>query len=60
VRTAELLERISEHEAGQHWWKRLSRFEKLAYARVRRETDAEMRAKLDKGVASPRKDRRRG
>lgn len=44
--TADLLDRISEHEAGQHWWKSLSRFEKLAYHRIRREAEAE-RAKLD-------------
>lgn len=47
-KTAELLERIAEHEAGQHWWKGLSRFKKLAYERLRREADAEMRAKLEK------------
>ncbi|KAL2018893.1 hypothetical protein VTK56DRAFT_10260 [Thermocarpiscus australiensis] len=45
-RTADLLERVAEHEAGQHWWRALSRFEKLAYARVRREAEAEMRARL--------------
>ncbi|KAH7023766.1 docking domain of Afi1 for Arf3 in vesicle trafficking-domain-containing protein [Ilyonectria destructans] len=39
--TADLLDRISEHEAGQHWWKSLSRFEKLAYHRIRREAEAE-------------------
>lgn len=43
--TAELLERIAVHEAGQHWWKGLSRFEKLAYARVRREAEALARAR---------------
>lgn len=48
LKTADLLERISEHEAGQHWWKGLSRFEKLAYIRIRRETEAEMRSKLEK------------
>lgn len=46
VRTADLLERISEHEAGQHWWKALSRFEKLAYIRIRKEAEAEMRSRL--------------
>lgn len=39
--TADLLDRISEHEAGQHWWKSMSRFEKLAYHRIRREAEAE-------------------
>lgn len=36
----DLLERISEHEAGRHWWKGLSRFEKLAYIRIKREIEA--------------------
>jgi hypothetical protein len=48
TKTADLLDRISEHEAGQHWWKALSRFEKLAFQRIRREIEAEMRAKLEK------------
>jgi hypothetical protein len=39
LRTADLLERISEHEAGQHWWKSLSRFEKLAFTRLRKEAE---------------------
>ena len=39
IATADLLERISEHEAGQHWWKGLSRFEKLAYHRIRRDAE---------------------
>jgi hypothetical protein len=50
-RTADLLERIAEHEAGQHWWRALSRFEKLAYARIRREADAEARARLEREEA---------
>lgn len=37
----DLLERISEHEAGRHWWKALSRFEKLAYIRIKREVEAD-------------------
>ena len=41
LKTAELLERIADHEAGQHWWRGLSRFAKLAYSRIRRETDAQ-------------------
>lgn len=48
VKTAELLERITEHDAGQHWWKGLSRFERLAFERLRRDVDAEMRVKLGK------------
>ncbi|KAK3357238.1 docking domain of Afi1 for Arf3 in vesicle trafficking-domain-containing protein [Lasiosphaeria hispida] len=39
VKTADLLERIAEHEAGQHWWRALSRFEKLAYIRIKREAE---------------------
>lgn len=40
VRTAELLDRIGEHVAGQHWWRGMSRFEKLAYMRIKREVVA--------------------
>lgn len=48
VKTAELLDRIGEHEAGQHWWKGMSRFEKLAYMRIKREVEVELRAKSDR------------
>ncbi|KAG6022682.1 hypothetical protein E4U41_002208 [Claviceps citrina] len=58
VKTSELLTRIAEHEAGQHWWKGLSRFEKLAYERVRREVEAEVKAKLVKEGLSPSLERR--
>ncbi|KAK0723100.1 docking domain of Afi1 for Arf3 in vesicle trafficking-domain-containing protein [Lasiosphaeria miniovina] len=51
IKTADLLERIAEHDAGQHWWKALSRFEKLAYVRIRREAELELRAKLEIGNA---------
>jgi hypothetical protein len=47
IRVVDLLERISEHEAGRHWWKALSRFEKLAFIRIKREAEAEMRDKAD-------------
>ncbi|SPJ85467.1 related to Protein mesA [Fusarium torulosum] len=57
LRTADLLERIAEHEAGQHWWRSLSRFEKLAYMRLRREVDAEMQAKLEKEGISAEMER---
>ncbi|KAJ4010506.1 hypothetical protein NW766_008377 [Fusarium irregulare] len=57
LRTADLLERIADHEAGQHWWRSLSRFEKLAYMRLRREVDAEMQAKLEKEGISPEMER---
>lgn len=46
IKIVDLLERISEHEAGRHWWKGLSRFEKLAYYRIKREAEAEMRIKM--------------
>ncbi|KAM0482310.1 hypothetical protein ACHAPX_002826 [Trichoderma viride] len=48
IKTADLLERISDHEAGQHWWKSLSQFEKLAYKRIRREAETEMKFKVEK------------
>lgn len=60
VKTVDLLDRIREHEAGQHWWKSLSRFEKLAFDRVRREAEAEMRAKLEKDGLSPVMERNAG
>lgn len=53
IQTSELIERISEHEAGHHWWKGMSRFEKLAFHRIRREVDAEMKSKLEKENSSP-------
>ncbi|KAK1832296.1 mesa [Podospora conica] len=56
VKTADLLERIGEHEAGQHWWKALSRFEKLAYVRIKREADMDAVAGgpgKGKGVLGP-------
>jgi len=46
LKVVDLMERISEHEAGRHWWKALSRFEKLAYIRIKREAEAEMRSKI--------------
>ncbi|KAI0543226.1 docking domain of Afi1 for Arf3 in vesicle trafficking-domain-containing protein [Xylaria digitata] len=48
IKTSELLERVADHEAGQHWWKGLSRYQKLAFHRIRREADSEMRIKLEK------------
>ncbi|KAL2133692.1 hypothetical protein VTI74DRAFT_1920 [Chaetomium olivicolor] len=47
-RTAELLERIAEHEAGKHWWRALSRFEKLAYVRIKREAEMEEKARMER------------
>jgi hypothetical protein len=45
LKTLDLLDRISEHEAGRHWWEGLSRFQKLAYFRIKREAEAERRGK---------------
>jgi len=53
LRVVDLLERISGHEAGRHWWKALSRFEKLAYYRIRREAEAEMRSKMGENGDGP-------
>jgi hypothetical protein len=49
--TADLLERIAEHEAGQHWWRSLSRFEKLAYVRIKREAEQEEAARREREEA---------
>jgi len=46
LKTLDLLDRISEHDAGRRWWKALSSFQKLACLRIRREAEAEMRSKL--------------
>ncbi|KAK4461919.1 docking domain of Afi1 for Arf3 in vesicle trafficking-domain-containing protein [Cladorrhinum samala] len=46
IKTCELLDRIAEHEAGQHWWRALSRFEKLAYARIKKEMEQETKTRL--------------
>ncbi|KAI1187443.1 spindle pole body interacting protein [Nemania serpens] len=48
IKTSELLGRIAEHEAGQHWWKSLSRYQKLAYRRIRREAETEMVMQAEK------------
>ncbi|KAI0128907.1 docking domain of Afi1 for Arf3 in vesicle trafficking-domain-containing protein [Xylariales sp. AK1849] len=58
IRTTDMLERVSEHEAGQHWWRGLSRFEKLAFHRIRRDAEAEMRSKLEKEGFSPKVEKR--
>lgn len=52
LKIVELLERIADHEAGRHWWKGLSRFEKLAYIRIRREAEAEMRNKMGDSISN--------
>lgn len=54
IKTTELLDRVGEHEAGQHWWRGMSRFEKLAYLRIKRELEAERTAKsAAEGVPVP-------
>ncbi|KAI1331263.1 spindle pole body interacting protein [Xylariaceae sp. FL0255] len=53
IKISELLERIAEHEAGQHWWKGLSRYQKLAFHRIRREVESEAKMKLEKVGFSP-------
>lgn len=58
LKTSDLLGRIAEHEAGQHWWRGMSRFEKLGYERIRREVETEMKAKLEKNGLSPTLERR--
>lgn len=52
IKTSELLDRIGEHEAGQHWWKGMSRFEKLAYMRIKREIEVELKAKSERDGTS--------
>lgn len=52
IKTSELLDRIGEHEAGQHWWKGMSRFEKLAYMRIKREIEVEQKAKSERDGTS--------
>ncbi|KAI3336376.1 spindle pole body interacting protein [Xylariaceae sp. AK1471] len=53
IKTSELLERIADHEAGQHWWKGLSRYQKLAFHRIQREAETEMKMKLEKEGLGP-------
>ncbi|KAI0024699.1 spindle pole body interacting protein [Xylariomycetidae sp. FL0641] len=54
VRMAQLLEQVSEHEAGRHWWRALSRYQKLAFHRIRREAEQEMKLKLERGGSTGR------
>ena len=58
AKTAELLERIADHETGRHWWKALSRFEKLAYIRIKRETELELRGQQGGNGFSPDVEKR--
>jgi len=54
-KTVDLLERISEHEAGRHWWAALSRFEKLAFIRIKREVEAEAKSNTEGDETRPSK-----
>lgn len=47
--TADLLERISTHPAGRHFWSHLGRFAKLGYIRVKREQDAATQSPIPGG-----------
>lgn len=47
LQVAGLLERISEHDAGRHWWQALSRFEKLAFIRIKREAELEVKGRIE-------------
>lgn len=54
LKTAELLERIREHQAGQHWWRSLSNFEKLSFKRLKRELAQGLVKEMDKlEIVSP-------
>ncbi|KAM5489629.1 hypothetical protein MaudMau93_003222 [Microsporum audouinii] len=44
--TVELLDRISAHEAGRHFWAQLSRFARLAYYRNKRDKEREATSPL--------------
>lgn len=46
LKTADLLARVADHDAGRHWWRAAARFQTLAYHRVRREADADVRDRL--------------
>lgn len=47
-----LLERIAEHEAGRHWWKGVSGFEKLAFTRNKKQIEAQSKRLSDAEVQS--------
>jgi Stabilization of polarity axis len=38
--TVDLLDRVSSHEAGRHFWNQVGRFAKLAYFRIKRDRDS--------------------
>lgn len=46
-RTVELLDRVTQHEAGQPFWESLGRFSKLAFYRLRREMESTARSAND-------------
>ncbi|RFU33230.1 hypothetical protein B7463_g3114, partial [Scytalidium lignicola] len=45
MKVVDILERISEHEAGRHWWGALSGFQKLAFFRIKREIESEFKSR---------------
>ncbi|KAH8815607.1 docking domain of Afi1 for Arf3 in vesicle trafficking-domain-containing protein [Xylogone sp. PMI_703] len=45
MKVVDLIQRISEHEAGRHWWGALSGFQKLAFFRIKREIESEARGR---------------
>lgn len=51
VKVAELLDKLGDHEAGQHWFRGMSRFEKLAFLRIKRDMEAEADAKAKAELA---------
>lgn len=51
--TAELLERIREHEVGRHYWPQLGRFGRIALLRMQRDM-------MDAGVDDEAEDNRTG
>lgn len=53
TRVADLLDRVARHDAGVHWWRGLSKFEKLAFQRVRREAEAARVAAAAAAAAPP-------
>ena len=58
--TVELLERIADHEAGRHFWTHLGRFAKLAFARIKKETEMVGKDTEDESPAEGRMNGRMG
>ena len=60
VATVELLERVSRHNAGRHFWAQLGRFAKLAFNRVKREAGTKVGAGAAEGVEEVVMDEKKG